>query len=141
MLQAAATSSGRSLAQETEYRLERSLQEEATKYDDFGDKVDYERWQLLRLVADHVAHDLDGNLFNNEEAFERAMGAWRYLLAGGQEKMVVDTPELVDLPPGIQEGMRAFDLALRGTPSERAQEAGRRQTLEFLSKAFRDAKE
>ena len=140
-LEMGAKEKGVSLNAETVSRIERSFREEATKDDDFGDKVDYERWHLLRLVADHVAQDLDGSLFNNEEAFERAMGAWRYLLAGGQEKMVDGTPEFVDLPPTTQEGMRAFHRALRGPPAEKAQRTGQRRAGEFLSKVIRAAKE
>jgi len=106
-LKKAATMSGRSLSQEIELRLNKSLDQDDVRYQDFGGEIQY---RMCRMFAD-IANSIPTRAFQTENAhwtdskgqFLLALGAWKAVMM----KILRDDFVFNSLPPDEIEKMGA----------------------------------
>ncbi len=89
-LSAAAKQSGRSLAQEVEHRLERSMLSDETKFDDFGGETPYRRCQFFTGIAKCVEATTGRSWAEDETTFAIAAHAWIMVLRTAMNPLTED---------------------------------------------------
>lgn len=77
-----ARASGRSLAQEVEFRLERSFIAEEARYNDFGGALRYKQMRLVALVVDLVEERMGASWQSDRKTYEEVRRAVDTFLEG-----------------------------------------------------------
>ena len=80
-LTAAAALNGRSLSEEIEARLERSLADEETRYEDFGGRGGFEFLRVLGVVASQLGRQAGRpNWWRDQQTYEAVTTLWKALM-------------------------------------------------------------
>jgi TraY domain len=114
-IEEAAMASGRSLVQEVEFRLERSLRQQ---------EIEREMKNALDAWAESYRHELIGEMQKMFEAFQRARGLTDEEIAAAAQR-----PSLLDLvePSEQPKGESGQPPDLRGSPDDTSEQLDRKE--------------